>query len=197
MANISRFNFPSDKKVTAHIVDNSNNTFWIAFEKNSEGNSIIERVAKFNPKQTYFSLERTVEEVTAMDLSSSFLYVAYDDGDLLGERISLFNPLTSTTDISKGSYIESPVDVKVDGSNVWFLLPGNTSGENAKLLRHSTAGVFQLEVDLTKSAVTITNAERMSIDSNGDIWITTYTTPGTLVRVFEVSTDVYDFTVHE
>lgn len=195
MTNITRFNFSNDKQITAQKADNINDFLWIAFAKNANGNCIIEKTGKFKPSQTYYSLNREVEEVTAMDLDSSNIYVTYNDSSLLGERLSKTNPLTSTTEISKGSYIESPVDILVNSTDLWVLLPGSVSGENAKLLKYNTSGTFQQEIDLAKSGSTVFNAQSMSIVSGGDIWIATYTSPTTLVRVFEVSTDVYDFTV--
>lgn len=196
MTNTTRFNFSSDKQITAIKSDAIDDFIWIGFAKNSDNNCVIEKAGKFRPTQTHFSLERAVDEVIAMDLDSSNVYVAYDDSTLLGEIISKFNPLTSTTDISKGSYNESPVDVSVDSTDLWFLLPGSISGENAKLLKYNTSGTFQQEVDLSKSGSTVTNAEKMAIDSSGDIWISVNEDPGSIVRVFAISGGSYDFTIN-
>ncbi|KKM05411.1 hypothetical protein LCGC14_1754360 [marine sediment metagenome] len=197
MTTIKRFNFSSDKQITAQKADNLLDFLWVAFAQNSDGNCIIEKGAKFYPTQTYFTLERAVTSVVGMDLDSSNLYVAYNDATLLGEIISKSNPLTSTTEISRGVIAEAPVDVLIDGTDLWFLLPGNLSGLNAQLLKYNTSGVLQETVDLTKSGLTVTNAKSMAVDSNSDIWITTYTSPATLVRVFELSGGTHDFAVTE
>ncbi len=193
MTSIRRFNYSNDKQITSQIVDEIDDFIWIAFAKNSDGNCILEKEAKFFPTQTYFSIERSVDEIVAMDLDSSNIYVAYNDPTLLGEKISKISPLTNTTQISKDSFIESPVDIKVNSSDLWFLLPGNASGTNAKLLKYNTSGVFQLEVNLINSFETINNAISMTIDDNNDIWIVTHTDPTILVRVFEISGGLFDF----
>ncbi len=192
-----RFDFSSDKQITAQIADEINDFLWIAFAQNSDGNCIIEKEAKFIPTQTYFTLERAVTEIKSLSLDSSNLYVAYTDSTLLGEIISKTNPLTSTTEISRGSIVESPVDVKIDGSDLWFLLPGNVSGSNAQLLRYNTSGILQQTVDLAKSGSVVNNANSMTIDDNNDIWIGTFETPAKIVRVFQISGGLYDFTIDE
>jgi len=191
-----RFEFSNDKQITAQKADSLNNFLWIGFAQNSDGNCIIEKEAKIQPTQTYFSLERAVNNINAMDLDSSNLYVAYEDSVLLGEIISKSNPLTSTTEISK-SVVESPIDVLINGTDLWFLLPGIASETNAQLLKYNTSGVLQQTVDLNKSGQIVYDAKSMTIDSNDDIWIGTYETPAKIVRVFEISGGLYDFTIDE
>lgn len=192
-----RFEFSSDEKITVQKADSIDNFLWIAFAQNDDGTCIIEKGAKFYPTQTYFSLERAVTEVNAMDLDSTNLYVAYEDSTLLGEIISKTNPLTITIEINRGAIVESPVDVLINGTDLWFLLPGNASGTNAQLLKYNTSGVLQQTVDLNKSGSIVNSAETMTIDDNGDIWIGTYEIPAKIVRVFEISGGLYDFTIDE
>ena len=190
-----RFEYSSDKQITAQQADEFNDFLWVAFAQNSDGNCIIEKQAFAQPDQTYFTLERAVTKVNALDISSSNLYVAYDDATLLGEIINQNTPLSVTTQILRGSIVESPVDVKIDGTDLWFLLPGDASGTNAQLLKYNTSGVLQQTVDLTKSGEVVNNAKTMSIDSNNDIWIGTFTNPATVVRVFAISGGLFDFAV--
>ena len=192
-----RFDYIDDKKITAQKSDNIADFLWVAFAQNTDGNCLIEKVAKFHPTQVYYSLERAVNEVNAMDVDSTNLYVSYNDSSLLGEIISKTNPLTSTTEISRGAIVESPVDVLINGTDLWFLLPGDISGVNAQLLRYNTSGVLQQTVDLSKSGSTVYNAKSMTIDGNNDLWLATYTTPATIVRVFEISGGLYDFSIDE
>ncbi len=195
MTQITRFEYSNDKQITAQVADELSDFLWVAFAKNSDENCIIEKQAPFKPDQTYFSLERTVDEVTEMDLDSNNIYIAYNDALLLGEIISKTTPLTITTEISRGAIVESPVDVNINGSDLWYLLPGNISGSNTQLLKYNTSGVLQDTIDLSKSGSTVVNASSMTIDSNGDIWIGTFTNPATVVRVFEISGGLYDFEV--
>ena len=196
MTSINRYTY-SRKQITAQKADNTNNFLWLAFAQNSSGICYIEKKAKFKPDQTYYSLQRSVDAISALDVDASNLYVSYDDSALLGEIISTTNPLTSFTQISKGEIAESPVDVAIDGSDLWFLLPGDLSGTNAQLLKYNTSGVLQETVDLSKSGLTIVNAKSMAVDDNNDIWIVTYENPVNLVRVFELSGGTYDFAVTE
>lgn len=192
-----RFTY-TDPVITATKVDNTNTFLWMAFSQNTSGNCIIEKQTAFQPTQTFFTIERAVESVVQMDLSTSFLYVIYDDATLFAERFSLTNPLTSSSQINIPSGInEVAVDVMFEGSNVWILTPGSASGENAKLLRYNTSLVLQETVDLTKSGATILNASSMASDSNGDIWVVTNTSPAQYVRVYALSGGGYDFTVYE
>ncbi len=197
MTSIRRFNYSNDKQITSQIADEITDFLWVGFAQNTDGNCVLEKQAKFFPTQTYFSLERSVDEIINLDLDSSNIYVAYDDTTLLGEIISKSTPLSITTEISKGASVESPVDVKINGSDLWFLLPGNASGTNGKLLKYNTSGVFQQEVDLINSSEVVNNAVSMTIDDNNDIWIVTHTDPTTLIRVFEISGGLFDFSVTE
>lgn len=192
-----RFTY-TDPVITSTKVDNTNTFLWMAFSKNTSGNCIIEKQTAFQPTQTFFTIERAVEAIPAMDLSTSFLYVIYDDDSLFAERFSLTNPLTSSSQITIPSGInEVAVDILFEGSNVWILTPGSASGENAKLLRYNTSLVLQETVDLTKSGATILDASSMASDSNGDIWVVTNTNPAQYVRVYALSGGGYDFTVYE
>ena len=189
--------FVLSKQITAQKADEFSNFLWVGFAQNSDGNFILEKNAKFFPTQTYFSLERSVDKIIEIDLDSSNVYVAYDDATLLGEIFSKTNPLTSNTEISRGSIVESSVDIKINGTDLWFLLPGNASGTNAQLLKYNTSGVLQQTIDLIKSSVVVNNAKTMTIDDNDDIWIGTFTNPATVVRVFEISGGLFDFEVTE
>jgi len=197
MTQIRRYEYSNDKQITAQISDNFNDFLWVAFAQNSNGNCVLEKQAKYHVTQTYFSLNRSVTKINALDIDSSKLYVSYEDSTLLGEIISKSNPLTSTTEISRGTIVESPIDIKINGTDLWYLLPGILSGTNAQLLKYSTSGVLQQTVDLAKSGSIVYNANTMTIDNNGDIWIASYETPAKIIRVFEISGGLYDFTIDE
>lgn len=193
----TRYNYTSDKQITALKVDSSNNFAWMAFAKNSDNKCIIEKQFGFNPFQTFFTLERSVEEVTAMDLNSTHLFVAYNDSTLLGEKISLSNPLTSTTEISLPAVNEYPIDLHINGSDVWFLLPGSTSGNVATLLQYNTSGTLVETIELIKSGAEIVNASSFTIDGLGDLWVVTDTSPANVVRVYEDSASIWNFDITE
>jgi len=191
MTIITRFNFSDNKQITTQIADNESNHLWTAYAQNANGICLLKKQGAFNPYQTYYTVSRYVTNINALDYDIDNLYVAYDDSVYLGEILDKLNPLTSTTYISKGTFAESPIDVKVNGTDLWFLLPGNISGQNAKLLKYDTDGIYQDEIELT----TVVDAKNMVIDENDDIWIITYTDPVQLVRVFELSGGSYDFDI--
>jgi len=191
-----RFTY-TDPVITASKADNTNNFLWLAFLQNSAGNCIIEKEFSFKPTQTFFTIERAVDEVRNMDLSASFLYVVYDHATAFAERFSLNNPLTTFTQITRPvGANEAGIDILYDGTDVWVLTPGTASGENAKLFRYNTSLVLQETVDLTKSGSTVTDAISIDNDSGGDLWIAMNTDPGQYVRVFALSGSGYDFSIH-
>src|SRR6185295_15652191 len=159
MTQIRRINYSNDKRITAIKAQPIDGYVWVAFAKNSDDVCILEKQFKFQLNQTFFSIEKEVNEILSLDLDSSNLYLAYDDSELLGEILSLSNPISFTTEIEiPGGITESPVDVHVNGSDLWFLIPGNDTGSNAKLLLYDTFGTFQLEIDLTRTGEEVLNA---------------------------------------
>jgi len=193
---VRRIEYSTNKLVTALIADEATNSVWIAFNKDTNNKVIIERKSAFEPTQTFFSLERSVDKVSRMAIDTTNLYVAYEDTTLLGEVISLTNPLTNVIPITRPIGInENPIDVAVNGSDLYFLLPGDISGENTKVLVYSTTGVFQEIIDLSQSGKVVENSHGMTTSDIGDIWLTTFTDPSALVRIFELSGGIFDYTI--
>lgn len=186
---IRRISYSPKKQITSQVIQPVGTFLWVAFAKNSSNNCLIEKQFAFNPTQIYFSLPRAVDAVVDMDINSTHLFVAYDDTDLLGEIISLTSPLTSTVEIEKPVDVESPVAVELGiEEDVWFLLPGSDTGENAQLLRYDLDGILLDTLDLADTAGTVFDASSFTIDSNGDLWIGTMEAPGNVVRVYKVVT---------
>ena len=186
----------TEPTITAQVVDDSDQTLWIAFSQNGEGNCVLKKVSAFDPSQTFYSIDIAVTEITSMTISGSTLYLAYDDATLMGASYSISNPLTTSTDFDRIVGInESPIDIVTNGTDLFYLIPGNISGENAKIIILSTAGIFDQTIDLLKSGNIVLNANTMAIDTNDDLWIGTYTAPATLVRVYDTGGGVYDFTI--
>jgi DNA-binding beta-propeller fold protein YncE len=123
-----------------------------------------------------------------MTVDNTYLYVAYEDNTLLGEIFTLNNPLATTTEIFIPSGVtEYPVDIAIDDTYIYFLLPGILSGTNTQILKYDLAGNYIQTLDLSESSNIVTNAKSMTIDSvTGDIWIATYESPANLVRVYQV-----------
>src|SRR3972149_5943743 len=156
MTTITRYDFSDEEQITAKKSDEIDNYLWIAYAQNSDGYCVLKKQSFLNLNQNFYTLNRYVSEIKAIDLDASQVYVAYDDVTLLGEIFSKSNPLTVTIEITNPEN-EAPVDVKSDGSYVYFLLPGLISGENAKVLKYDTSGIYQTTIELPG----ITNATSM------------------------------------
>ena len=192
MAN-KRYTF-NENKITAQVIDQTNNEIWLAFEQDDSGNCAFQKASIFDPNQTYYDIDIAVAEIKKIIIEDSYLYLAYNDSSLIGSKYSKTNPLTTSTDFSIPSGItEAPVDLKYYNNYIWYLIPGNLSGTNAKIVKLSTSGTFIETIDLA----TITNAKSFALDSlTDDFWVVTYTSPANLVRVhYEVSGWEYTTTI--
>ncbi len=195
-----RIVYSGNKKITSLAMQPEAPYLWVAFEVNSDGNCIIEKQYAFDPSQTFYTIEREVTNIPKMICDEDQLYVSYEDSELIGEIFSVNNPLTSfaTVEIPSGvTASEIPVDIAVNGTDLWFLLPGSSSGTTAKLLLFDTDGNYQETITLDASSMEVTDASSMAIDDDGDIWIVTHTSPSTIVRVFALSGGGWDYQITE
>lgn len=186
MTAISHFDYSPKKTITAQKFQGNDNYLWTAYAQNDAGNCYIQKVFALYPSQIFYTLTRAVNKIVKMDADATNLYVAYEDATLLGEIINLNNPLSTTTTIAIPSGVtEYPVDITVADTQIYFLMPGSASGLNAQIIKFDLNGNYVQTVDLSESSNIVTNAKSMAIDSaTGDIWITTYESPASLVRVY-------------
>jgi hypothetical protein len=180
MTLIKKYNF-TEKEISDIVVDTNNSEYlWVAFKQDASGNCALKKVSANNPLQTYFDIDIATNEIMRLVVSGAYLYVALNDTTYFGQIYSVSNPLSSVTSITIPSGItEVPVDLLVD-SYLYFLLPGNLSGTNAKICVFSTAGVFSETIDLPG----INNASAFTIDTNDNLWIVTNEDPVKLIRVW-------------
>lgn len=187
MTIIRNYNFDTTK-VNAMLYDESG-FLWLAFAKNSDGVCILQKVSANNPAQVYYEIELAVDEIKALNILGTYLYVAVDDATYLGYRYSRTSPLTVVTAISKPVGItEAPIAIDNDGTYVYFLLPGLTP--DIKILKYTTALVLNTTITLTGN----NNASSFVIDSSKNLWVVTYESPSKLIRVYDDGG--YTFTVH-
>jgi len=179
MTIIKNYNY-SEKEISTFIVDTTNEKLWIAFESDGS-NCVLKKVSSNDPLQVYFDIDVPVTEIKKLFISGTYIYLAYNDATYIGARKSLANPTITYTNISlPAGIVEAPVDIIVGSLGVFFLIPGNDSGTNAKVVKFSITGVYDQTIDLS----TIRNAKSITVDSNDDLWVVTTSSPLEYVRVF-------------
>ena len=186
MSLIKNFNF-SEKEVSAIAIDEvSRNFLWIAFKQNTLGNCVIKKVSAFDLYQTYFNVNLAVTEIVKLGPTSPYIFAAVQNNTNYAYRYSLSNPLASPTAMARPSGVnENPVDFVIGTSNIFFLFPGSISGEVAKIVKTSLSGTFVETIDLEQSGDQVLNAKSITIDTNDNLWVVTYTDPSELVRVYD------------
>ena len=195
-------NYNYDKTVVTAVEADDTGTkyLWIAFSKNMAGNCLLWKVSANNPSQKFYEFTHAVEKIVAMKILENYIFLALDDSINLGYFYARTAPITTQNAIVIPSGVnEAPVDIAVDSINskVYFLTPGNESGEVAKIIKCNNVGIYEETIELSESGTIINNAKSITVDSNGDIWVATYTDPVELVRIFENSGGIYEFEVTE
>lgn len=184
MSIFKEFNY-SEKSVNKVVIDaNSGEFLWIAFSKGTNNKCSLKKVSAHDPSQVYFDVDVDCEEITAMIKYGSYLFLGVDHANNYLLRYSLFNPITLPTEFTFPSGVtESPVSVVSGGTYLWWLTPGNSSGENAKIIKTNSVGTFQETIDLNISALVVNSASSLIYD-NGDLWVVTNENPLNLYRVY-------------
>lgn len=197
MTTFRRISYSTDKQIDLSVNDSGNQFLWLGFAQNTSGVCKIKKVSSFSPDQVFFNLNRSIDGIVEATILGNFIYFAYEDNSLLGEKISLSNPLSTTTDISKPVGItENPVDILTDGTFIYYLIPGSESGTNAKILKYTTSPSLSETIDLTKSGSEVTNAVSFTYDDiTGDIWVVIDNGTNQLVRVYQDSGGIWDFEI--
>lgn len=173
MTQIKNYNFDETQLVDI-VVDISNTGYLWVLQANN-----LKKVSAHNPLQIYFDVD-TTETLIKGFLYSSYLYIALNDSTLICRKYSIVNPNTYTNFTKPVGITEAPVDVVTGSLGVFFLIPGNLSGTNAKIVKMSTAGVYDQTIDL----VTVNNAKSLTIDNNNNLWVVTNQAPLKYVRVY-------------
>ena len=190
MTQIKNYNF-SENEITTFIVQSAG-FLWIAFAQDDDGNCALQKVSQNNPLQVYFDIDIAVTEIKKLFILGSYIYLALDNTSYIGARYSLTVPqITSTNFTLPAGITEAPVDVLANGSDLFYLIPGDLSGTNAKIVKMSLTGIFDQTIDLA----TVTNAKSFTIDGNGDLWVVTNQSPLKYVRVYLDGT--WQYTVFE
>lgn len=183
----------NQSEISAFVIDTTNDNYlWLGFSLNN-GVCKLKKVSAMKPTQTYFDIDLSVTEIKKIISSGNYVYSVFDDSSLICTRFSKTNPITSTTDFAIPSGInESPIDALVSGSNIYFLTPGNISGENAKIVKFTTSGSYVETINLS----TVSNAKAFVISDVGEFWVITYASPSSYIRVYQLSGGAWTYTVN-
>lgn len=177
---ITNYNF-NQTEISAIIVDTyAGNYLWLSFIK-SGNYCILKKVSANNPLQTYFSIEEEINAFKKFVIYSTSIYTAIDDTIYIGKRYSLLNPLTTTLNFNKPiDANEAPIDIQVTSNFVFFLLPGNISGEHTKIYKFTLSGAYVETINL----LTVQNVSSFVVIDNTNIWAVTNTSPTELVKIY-------------
>jgi len=192
MVQIKNFNY-TESEISTFVVDSAG-YLWIGFTQDGSGNCAFQKVSANNPLQKYFDIDIATTEIKKGYVFGDYIYIALSDNLLIGKRYGLLNPLTVYNDFSIPSGItEVPVDILAYGSYVYFLIPGDISGANAKICVFQLDGTFEETIDLS----TVTNAKSFTMDTdNTELWVITYKTNAQYVRVHQLSGGAWTYTIN-
>ena len=187
--NIRKYNF-SETEITSII--RQNDYVWFSF-LGTDGIVKLRKASAFNLYQTYFELDVPVDRIVKLKIIGTKLYAVVQDGTYIALYYSTSNPLSTYAYVAIPAGInEFPIDLAVDIDYFYPLTPGDASGENAKIVKYSTASTPVLDqiIDLT----TVNNARSIEIDDSDDLWAVTYESPAKLIKVTESSGGIYSYT---
>lgn len=181
---IKNYNF-TESQIESIIADSYSGFYlWIGFKKDGD-TCTLKKVSASNPLQVYFDIDVEIDAWKKFAIYSTYLYSAIDDATYIGKKYALLNPLTITTNFNKPiGASEAPIDIQVTSNFVFFLLPGNLSGENAKIYKFELDGTYVETIDLS----TIQNASSFVIIDDTNLWAVTNTAPVELIRIWNDGT---------
>jgi len=188
--NIKNYNY-SRSEVSA--ICRSSNYLWLAFE-GSGGECTLLKTSAFNPEQIFFTLTVPVDKVRRMKVNGYYIYLAVESDTYSAIRYAVTDPLVTYDYLTIPSGIdeEKTVDVAFISTDSFFLVPGELSGENAKIIKVDSDFTYDSTIDLVKSGEEITDARTMDNDDNDNLWVATYTNPTKLIRVYDSGGYTFD-----
>jgi len=180
---IKNYNY-SESQVETFITDSYSGFYlWLGFKKDGD-TCTLKKVSANNPLQTYFYIDVTIDAFKKFAIYSNYLYTAINDATYIGKKYALLSPSTSFNFTKPIGANESPIDIQVTSSYVFFLLPGNISGENAKIYKFTLSGTYVETIDLA----TIQNVSSFVVIDDTNIWAVTNTSPSELIRIYNDGT---------
>lgn len=168
--------------ITATATDG--NYIWIAFT-NVDGNCLLKKVSGHDLSQVYFSVPLAVEAITNLFVLGEFVYACVTDDDYVLYSLYTSAPFSLQYAYTKAEFgiTEEFINGCVNTTDLYLLTPGNDSGTNAQIVNIDSDATFVELIDLNDEE-TVINANSLTIDGDGDIWVTTEGDPTIIYRVY-------------
>jgi len=182
MPNFTDYRF-SQSKVVAQAIDGQ--YLWIAYEL-KDSVCLIRKVSAHDLTQIYFSISLSVTSINAMKVLNGIVYVGVTHATTAFYLLATGNPISSQTIITRSAVLidESSIAVTASATNVYFLSPGNQSGNNAQIVSFDIDGYYVETIELLKSGIVVSNAISIAVDSSDNLWVVTTSDPTELYRVY-------------
>ncbi len=173
----TKFEF-NENTISATLVDEL--YLWIAFE-GVDSVSTIYKSSVFNPNTVYWNIDVVGDEITSLWQDTLYVYGSLDDSDSLGVRFLKTSPNSFSYYAKPVGITEEAIDVIVGTTYIYFLIPGNESGVNSKIVKYNKTSLAYIEtIDLP----TVFNSKKLDIDQLNNLWILSDTNPIILTKVF-------------
>lgn len=188
-----------NETITAIKQEESNNYLWIATVDAS--NQIhLYMTSSFNPEVIYYDVDNIIgDSIQSIMIIGSYLYLALDSSQYIGLRVNRTSPIINQTYIDSPSGInEGSIDFVSDGTYIYFLTPGIASGEYSKVAKIGLSSLAYVEtIDLSSSGDEVTDAKKIDIDDENNLWIVSQLTIPILTKVWLESGDVWIFVSYD
>ena len=179
---IRKYSFSSNNQVKDLIIDDY--YLWIDF-KGEDGTSILSKNSAFNPNLVYYDYDVDADDINKLFQDDTYIFLALDDDSYLGAEIIKDTYWTLSYFSKPIGIIEEAVDIIVDSTYIYFLIPGVISGENAKIVKFNISTLAYVStIDLT----TVYNAKKTDLDNSLQFWVVSESNPPKLTKVLSNGT---------
>jgi hypothetical protein len=186
---MKNYTYPN-RTITTSII--SGNYLYLGVTDSVEDTCYLLKCSAFDPSIVYYELEITATEITRIMVGGLNLYLCLDDDTNLACKVVISTMVATYLTIPSGITAPS-IDLINDDTYLYFLIGGSIT--SIILVNYSTF-TFVSTLTLDESGQLVSNAKRIDIDFNGDLWIYTSNTPIDLVKVSTESGNSYEiFTI--
>jgi hypothetical protein len=170
-------------QISKILASTTQEQIWIAYDQDSDGICLLKKAYFNSPESTNIAVEITTGAIADMKLFDGYLYVLLNGDSRVFIVYGENNPYTDVDEATKPYGIPEPVGITANNNGILVLLPGSTSGTNAKVMVYSLGGTYQSIIDLPG----VYDATSIISDSSDNAWIVTNTNPAKLIRVWFAS----------